>query len=266
MKTLVTPGSLKANKQFLDGLYGTKEFETCLDANPSDHDVIILGNDILDKQMIDKFSNLKMVMRFGVGLDNVDTAYLSEKNIQLEVCENCASIPIAYYVLSYAMYYGRGLDAVDDKTIPKEPCEMTAGIVGMGSTGAATAKLMKEVGFNVLVSTRRDIPKVPLQTLLKESDVISVHLSLNNETKDFLRGEHFALMKEGAILVNVARREVVSDEILQFLGSIKHYICDFPNDLFHERVVTTPHIAGRSIISTKRRAAIAVRTIHEKTL
>jgi glycerate dehydrogenase/D-3-phosphoglycerate dehydrogenase len=226
-----------------------------------DHDTIILGNDVLDEQTINKFPNLKMVMRFGVGLDNVDTQYLTRKNIQLEICENCAGIPIAYYVLSFTMYYGRGLDLVDEHTIPKEPCEMTVGVIGMGSTGTETASLMRGMGFNVLVSTRRDMEKVSLNELLERCDVVSIHLSLNDETRNFLDKKQFEQMKKGSVLINVARKEVVSDNIVPFLGHIRKYVCDFENDLQHKDVVTTPHIAGRSTISSQRRAAIAMKKI-----
>jgi len=291
MKILVTPQSLSLHREFLSLLEPHMDlvFGSCLSKEgqvaASECDVVILGNDHFDEEIIRSYPKLQQVVRFGTGIDNVDVKALEERRIDFQTCESCAGDPIAMYVLTSALYYGRMMAAFanreDDpfkgKFIPKEPAEMNVGIIGMGNTGTATAFLLKRAGFQVLGYSRRKINRdcreegitqKALEPLLAQSDIISLHLSLNDDTRGFLNENRLQQVKSGATIINPARGEVVDERaIIDQLdrGNIAYYVSDFPflNPEYakHPKVFVTPHIAGRSLLSTQKRAGMAVTKI-----
>jgi len=149
----------------------------------------------------------------------------------------------------------------------------THGIVGLGKIGARVAVMCKGFGMKVLYYKRnRDleverslgIAYSPFETLLKESDSISLHLPLTDETMNLFRGPQFELMKRTALLINQARGKVVNEEALvQALkqGKIGGYATDVyevePPDLKSallgfKNVVVSPHLAGGTLESRRR--------------
>ncbi len=95
----------------------------------------------------------------------------------------------------------------------------TLGIIGMGNIGQRVAKLANAFGCKVLAWNRtpkqiEGVTFVDKETLLKESDIVTLHIALNNETRDFITEKEFALMKPNAVLVNTARGPVVNEQAL----------------------------------------------------
>lgn len=284
IKILVTPQSLDTNRHLLASLvpYADLVFGSCASQAAQDAsytcEAVILGNDIFDVETINRFQNLRLVVRFGTGINNVDVEYLRRKGIRFCTCENCAGQSIAMYVLTAALYFGRSLakfcyqtnDPFKGAFIPKEPKEIKVGILGMGNTGTATAILMKRIGFQVSVCSRRQLQpicyehgfeQVPISALLSYSDIISLHISANVETMGFLGRDRLNQIKRGATLINTARAEIVDEEALIELldyEQIATYVSDLPflNTRFngHPKVFATPHIAGRSLSSIEMRA------------
>jgi len=106
----------------------------------------------------------------------------------------------------------------------------TLGVVGLGGIGAEMARIAGGIGLNVLSYNRT--PKadtVPLDALLAQSDIVSLHLGLNDETRGFLNRERLAKTKQGVIIVNTARAGVVDEAALIELlksGHVGHYATD----------------------------------------
>ena len=139
-------------------------------------------------------SDLKFVSVYATGYDWVDVEAAKANGV---IVSNCP---------------GFSTPAVSDWTIKMigrlcEPKGKTLGVIGLGSIGQAVAEKAAANGMRVIAWGRTNKKKfqVPLDKLLKESDVVSVHLALNGETKGFLGEKEIVLMKPGAFLVNSAR-------------------------------------------------------------
>lgn len=285
MRILVTPKSLNAQRRLLDPVADRMEIVFGALSTPAstsatrDCEILILGNEVLDRETICSFPRLRIVIRFGAGTDNVDVSHLQHSGIKFFTCDNCAGEAIAEYVLSTTMFYGRGFaqfiqtgcERPDEVFIPKQPDEMVVGIIGLGSTGTATAVLLRKVGFNVTAYSRRrneqfcdehSVEQKTLDVLLAESDVVSLHISLTDETRGFLNKNRISELKRGATIINSARAEIVDEKaVFEQLetGHVANYVTDFPlidtRCIGHPRVFSTPHIAGRSQSSVYRRAS-----------
>lgn len=152
----------------------------------------------------------------------------------------------------------------------------TLGIVGLGATGRRFAELGRALGMNVLAWSRtrrakKGIRFVPLQKLLRESDVVSLHLPLTPQTKRIISGKELARMKPSAILVNTARAGLVDERAL-FRALKKGRIAGAALDVIEHssprnplltlpRVVVSPHTAWWTKESLAKQAETIVRTI-----
>ena len=97
----------------------------------------------------------------------------------------------------------------------REIAGKTVGIIGLGAIGQRTAALVQAFGCKVIAWNRtpKQVPGVTMvekETLLKEADIVALHIALNNDTKNFLTAKDFAMMKSSAIIVNAARGPVVN--------------------------------------------------------
>lgn len=154
----------------------------------------------------------------------------------------------------------------------------TVGILGTGDIGVGTAILFKAAGCNILGWSRTQKPGFPgkyadLETVLRESDIISIHLPLSSDTKGFLDARKLSLMKHGAILVNTARGDLVDQErLIELLLSgelggaaldvtspeplpADHVLISIPG------VVITPHMGYKTAEALQRRTEEALRNV-----
>jgi D-3-phosphoglycerate dehydrogenase len=152
------------------------------------------------------------------------------------------------------------------------------GVVGMGAIGvlvanAAVGLEMKVVGYDPYMSVdaalhlTRQVSRVEdLDTLISECDYITLHLPLNEQTRDMMNHNRFALMKEGAVLLNYSRGELVNtQDLLETLatGQLARYVTDFPSDdiLCHPKVIATPHLGASTPESEENCAQMAAQEL-----
>lgn len=152
------------------------------------------------------------------------------------------------------------------------------GVVGMGAIGvlvanAAVGLEMKVVGYDPYMSvdaalhlTRQVSRMEDLDTLISECDYITLHLPLNEQTRDMMNHSRFALMKEGAVLLNYSRGELVNtQDLLETLatGQLARYVTDFPSDdiLCHPKVIATPHLGASTPESEENCAQMAAQEL-----
>lgn len=242
-----------------------------------DCDVVIVNKIKLNETNLDNASKLKLICVAATGYDNIDINYCRGKGIA--VCNvvgystHCVAQVTVAMVLSlvnhlteYDRYVSDGsytASGVNNCLIPvyHELCGKTWGIVGAGNIGGQVAKAAQAFGCNVIVYKRTKSDKyncVDLDTLLKNSDVVSIHLPLNDDTRKIISAEKIALMKSDAIIVNVARgdvwdEEAVADAVMS--GKIGALGCDVYsaepmsaqhpfNKIMHlDNVCLTPHMA-----------------------
>lgn len=251
-----------------------------------DADVIFVNKAKLGEHNLANAERLKLICEAATGYDNIDVAYCQKRGIG--VCNvpgysvfSVAQVTVGM-VLSlvnrfaeYTRYtadgtYSKGESANILKPVYHELYGKTWGIVGYGSIGAKVGEIAKALGCRVLAFKRTPIEGVEcrdLDSLLAESDVVTVHIPLSAETKGLISRERIAKMKDTAILVNTARGAVVDEEALceaVRTGKLAGIGSDvYPVEPFDEQspyfavkeldnVCLTPHMAWGTIEARER--------------
>jgi D-3-phosphoglycerate dehydrogenase len=250
--------------------------------------VVIRSATKLKRDILEKGKNLKIVVRAGIGLDNVDKDFAREKGIEVRNTPFATSITVAEYTLALMLgicrYIGPAYKSMKDHKWEKkffskgmELYGKTAGIIGFGRIGKEIAKRELAMGMKVVFSdiidiqTDIDTRQVALSELLMTSDFISIHLPLTESTKNLISVNEFDLMKKNAVLINVARGGVVDEKaLLNALNTdkiraaaIDVYEKEPPENfelIDHEKVYPAPHL-GASTIEGQERAGLDVITI-----
>lgn len=252
--------------------------------------IISMLSDKIDKDFIDKCPNLKVITNYAVGFNNIDIEYATKKGIAVGNTPNVltdATADTAFALLiTAARRIVESYESIAQKEwITWEPMGFlgtalkgkTLGIVGMGRIGQAMAKrCFGGFDMDVLYYSRTSKPEadklynakqVDMDTLLKESDFISVHTDLNPDTLHMFDKEAFKKMKKSSIFVNTARGPIhKEDDLINALktGEIKAAGLDvtdpeptaYNSDLIKlKNVVVTPHIGSGD---TESRAAMSM--------
>ena len=191
-------------------------------------DVIIESNIPLRKDFLDACPNLKMLSIAFTGLDHIDMEECQRRNIKVMNAAGYSTEAVAELAIALMIDVYR---KVRENDIITRECQRkgimpgreiggkTIGIIGMGNIGQRVAKIANAFGCKVLAwnRTRKTVEGVTFvdkETLLKEADIVTLHIALNNETRDFITEKDFALMKPSAILINTARGPVVNEMAL----------------------------------------------------
>ena len=249
--------------------------------------LISLLTDKIDKEIIDSAPKLKVIGNYAVGYNNIDVEYAKKKGII--VTNTPGVLTDATADLTFALILAAARRVVEgDKFVRqgkfngwapmlmlgKDVWGATIGIIGAGRIGQAVARRAKGFNMRILYYSRtrkEEMEKelgakfVSLEDLLKESDIITLHVPLTPKTKHLIDYEEFEIMKDGAILINTSRGEVVNEEaMLNALKSGKLFAAGLdvfynePNvnpELFKmDNVVLTPHI-GSATERTRRKMA-----------
>lgn len=251
----------------------------CLVRQASDVDYILAGGRMkLTKDVLENAARLKMIQRSGVGLDALDLETIKAKGIPLYVNQGVNSQSAAEHTLMLMLAGLRKLTVINNNTkngIWKkqeqgvQTAELkgkTIGIIGMGNIAIALVGLLKPFGVKILYNnlvrsavsfeTENDMTFVPIETLLEQSDVVTVHCALTDQTRNLINADAISRMKDGAILINTARGEIVDVYALAdglrsgkiaFAGVDAHYQEPIPEDYplkDLDNAIITPHIAG----------------------
>lgn len=198
-----------------------------------DADIVICNKTLLNRSNISGAKNLKYIGLFATGYNNIDIDYCREKGIA--VCnapsystDSVAQLTFALIleivnrVRDYRDLVDKG-DWIKSRTFSMFPLALmelkgkTMGIIGYGSIGAKTAEIANAFGMRVIAYNRspKTAPGVTftdLDALFAESDIVSLHCPLNDQSENLINKENIAKMKNGAILINTARGPIV-DEI-----------------------------------------------------
>lgn len=201
-----------------------------------DADIVIVNKAPLNEMTLKDAHNLKLICLFATGYDNVDTEYCKSRGIKVANVVNYCTSAVAQHTLLFALmlsekiafydeYVKSGTYSSQDRfsNFDRAFHELqgkTWGIVGMGNIGHRVAELATVFGCKVIFysasgkSTCTDYERVELDTLLKESDVLSLHCPLSDRTRNLINAEAFDKMKKTAVLINVARGPVVNTQDL----------------------------------------------------
>lgn len=255
-----------------------------------DADIIAIGNLPFPRDVLEKCENVKMLAVAFTGLDHVDLKYCEERGIKVQNCAGYATTAVAELTFGLLLDLCRNIGKCDTAArnggtkaglIGFELEGKTMGIVGTGAIGARVAKLAAAFGMDVIAYSRTPgkvagVRYVSLEELLAQSDVVSLHVPLTDETRGMIGEKELALMKETAVLVNTARGPVVDTKALadalnsgRIAGAAidvfdKEPPLDADEPLINAKnTVVTPHVAFATDESMIKRAEIEFRNIAE---
>lgn len=257
---------------------------------PEFHIAVVRGATKITRNVIQAASNLELIVRAGIGLDNIDCVAAEEKGIRVNNTPAATTTSVAEHTLGLMLAavrnHGKANLSMKAHLWEKkalsgtELFQKTLGIIGSGRIGLEVARLSLAFGMKVLVfdiidvQTDLDITQVDLDELLAQADVISLHLPLTEQTKHMISTGEFAKMKEGVILINASRGGTVDEKALfEALesGKVRAAGIDVfekePPDEFalidHPNVIATPHI-GAAAKEGQKRAGFEVVSIVEQ--
>ncbi|MGC8746340.1 MAG: D-2-hydroxyacid dehydrogenase [Candidatus Saccharicenans sp.] len=243
----------------------------------------------ITKPVIEAGKNLKLIIRAGIGLDNIDVQAAKERGVEVANTPAATSISVAEHTLGLMLgavrHHGpANLSMKQHKWEKKafmgtELYGKTLGIIGFGRIGTEVARRALAFGMNILaydvIPIKTDLPvkQVDLEELLAKADIITLHLP--KTPKPILGPAEFEKMKNGVVLVNAARGGVVDESaLLQALnsGKVKAAAIDVfakepPEDyslIDHPKVTATPHLGASSEEGQKRAGLEVVKIIKEK--
>lgn len=238
--------------------------------------VVLCNKTPMTREVLAGAEELRYIGLFATGWNNVDTEYAAQRGITVTNVPGYATDGVAQLTFSYLLeFYGRlseyraSVDRGDWKRsavfsyFPYPISELsgkTFGIVGYGSIGKKVAAIARAFGMNVLIFTRT-VPIgageefTDLDTLLRRSDVVSLHCPLNDASRGMMNAAAFSKMKDGAVFINTARGALVEEAALRealltgkLLGAGLDVLCTEPMaedcPLYGvKNCIITPHIA-----------------------
>jgi len=255
-----------------------------------DYEIAIDDHSYMPTELVRQCKSLKHVVFLGTGAASyMNVAELEALGVKVHTIKGYGDTAVAEQTIALMLACCRDLARMDRNIRagawqPLEGVQIfgkTLGIVGLGGIGAEVARIAKGMGMEVTSWNRTPrpgagVPLVELDTLLQKSDVISLNLTLNDETRGFLDAARIARMKPGAILVNTARGALV-DEAAMIAALNSGRIRHAGLDVFHaeplkaghplarmENVTLSAHAAFRTLeasMTLLRRAIDIVRTI-----
>ncbi len=240
----------------------------------SDAEIVIEHR--IDEELLEEGRNIRWIQSLTAGYDHYDLDALRDREITLTTASGVHRNPVAQHVLGYILTFERGLlqarkqqnNRVWNRYAPSEPTDKTAGIIGLGSIGTKVAELLDAIGMRV-IGTKRDTSDPvrhvhelhgadDFHTVVGRSDYVIATCPLNSQTRELFDARAFTSMKSDAILINVARGEVIDQpaliEALQ-TGNIGGAALDvaYNEPLDNQsplwdmdNVIVTPHLAGGS--------------------
>ena len=294
MKLLLTDcATLKANgdlsldtfKQFGEVVEYENITRAELLTEAADTDIILCNKTVIDKEVFDSAPKLKYIGLFATGYNNIDTQYAAKKGITVCNAGGYSTNAVAQQVMGYILMHYTKIPKYDafvksggwksaEVFSPlvfstEEVFGKTLGIVGYGSIGKAVERAAMGLGINVLVYTRTirengETKFVDFDTLLSQSDIISLHCPLNEQSADMMNKEAFNKCKDGAFFINTSRGGTVDEDALfdalctgKLSGAAVDVLRSEPQTEKSQlekapNIIITPHTAWAPLATRKR--------------
>ena len=257
-----------------------------------DADIIIDDNTKISGNIIKKCAKLRYIDVAFTGVDHIDLEACKEKNIVVSNASGYSTEAVSELVISYILGFLRNLIKFDSLTrsfkdkeniLGEELKGKTVGVIGAGKIGSRVIGLLKAFEINLLVynrSIKEDLVKegikfVSLQDLLKNSDIVTVHIPLNSETTNFIGEKEINLLKKDVIIINTSRGPVIDEKAL-YEALKNHKIQGACIDVYSkepplekdnplvslDNVILTPHIGYFTKEAMIKRVNIAIDNLH----
>ncbi len=254
-------------------------------------EMVIIGREQLHLDILDQLPLLKLVSKYGVGLDNLDQAALAQKGIALHFGTGVNRRAVAEQTLGFMLDLFRNLSIASArlkegkwiKNGGKNLTGKTIGILGLGNIGQEVVRLLNPFDCEILATDIADrsafaiqngVRMVSVSTLLSDCDLITLHIPLTDQTRGMVDLKFLHQMKAGSYLINTARGEIIcQSQLVEVLQS--GHLAGAALDVFDVEPVVdrdllalpnfigTPHIAGNSeeaVLAMGRSALDGVRS------
>lgn len=270
-----------------------------LDENAKDYDAIMVRSADLKEEAFSK--NCRAIARVGAGVNNIPIDKCTELGIAVFNTPGGNANAVKELTICGIIGISRNIKAAGDwlnsvknddidlaKTVEKEKSKYvgseilgkTLGVIGLGQVGGKVAKVLHNLGMNVIgydaylsPHQKQDLKQYveivdSVDTILEKSDYISLHMATTNETKGFVNKANIEKMKDGVSIVNYARGELVNHgDLIEALksGKVKAYATDFPTkeELALPNVLATPHLGASTVEAEDNCAAMAASEMKE---
>jgi D-3-phosphoglycerate dehydrogenase len=257
-----------------------------------DFDAFLCGDDAITRAVLEKSRpRLKVVAKYGIGLDKVDVSAATDLGLPVTFCPGVNHTTVAEHTFGLLLALYRQIVEQDHavhegqwkRLTGHELMGKTIGIAGLGRIGKEVAIRARAFGMNVLgydvywdgeFAHAHGVERVgEADDLLRRSDIISLHMNLSPETKNFINAERLELCQKEAVLLNCARGELVDSAALAAAldaGRIAGYGADVLDEepprpdhplLKCRHAVITPHIGSRTYESVIRQATMAAQNM-----
>jgi D-3-phosphoglycerate dehydrogenase len=197
-----------------------------------DVDAIICGDDAITSRVLDAAPRLKVISKWGTGIDSIDPEACAERGVKVCNTPNAFSEPVADTVLGYMLMFTRKLEQMNreireghwDKPASSALRESTLGIIGLGNCGSAVARRAAAFGMKILANDlleidgeflgNMEIEMVSKEQLLSTADFVTLNTTLNPSSYQLMNDSAFLLMKPTAFLINTSRGDIVDEVAL----------------------------------------------------
>ena len=198
----------------------------------SDFDVIIAGTEQIGSKVFAHANKLKFISRVGIGLDGIDLSEAKKRNVKISYTPDAPAPAVAELTIAMMLTLLRKMQIANlmmhenkwQRLYGKRISETTIGIIGVGRIGSRVLRSLAAFGSpRILANDLRPIKDVPTplklewvdkQTLLEESDVISIHVPLTCQTRNMIRRQQLEIMKPDAVIINTSRGGIINEDDL----------------------------------------------------
>jgi len=237
-------------------------------------EAIIVGLEKIDDELLSLLPDLKIIAKYGVGLDNIDLEACNKRGIEVGWTAGVNKHAVAEMTLGFMLMLSRNLYLTSNqlktglwnRSGGNSLLVKTIGIIGLGHIGKEVVRLLTPIGSKLLCNDILDVSSFALENqiqvvgkeeIYKSSDIISVHTPLTELTRNMINKEAMILMKSSTFIINSARGGIINEEDLKWAlknqiiagaaldvyneePPIDHELLEMPN------LICTPHIGGNS--------------------
>ena len=254
-------------------------------------DGLIIGLDEINKNIIDRLDKIKIISKFGVGLDNIDLDYCKEKNIFIGWTPGVNKLSVAEMAIAFMIMLFRNLyitsnrlkDGIWNKSGGINLSGKSIGIIGVGNVGKEVVRFLKPFECKIYVNDiidqsdyyqKNNLIEMSKDEIFETCDIITVHTPLTEETTDLINKEVLVKMKNNVFLINTARGKIFNEEDLKWALET-NAIAGAALDVYEEEppskqdficlpnLICTPHIGGNSLESVLAMGRSAIRHLVE---
>lgn len=250
----------------------------------NDYDILIIGvKEKLTEDMLAKINKKKIIATLSIGVDHIDKSFFNSNLIRVINCQTSNVISVAEHIFALILGLKKRIIESNDITMQggnktqlssrsNDISGSTIGIIGAGKISQEVIKIAKVFNMKIYCNTlnpekhkdllQQGVEFLDLDTLLTDSDIITVNIPLNEENKNLISKDKISLMKKSATFINTSRAEIADmDELIKYADENKTFNVGLDIDAENYKelletkrnnVIVTPHIAGVTKEAIKR--------------